>query len=88
MTLKELKKTAWAKRVKKESHSVYLEAMNLAAKVGLEVLIYKSTALETPIWAISVYDGTDPDDNFWMDAFKTKREALALCKEMGWKVIK
>lgn len=35
------------------------------------------------VWAIQV-DG----DNFWMDAKKTKKEAINLCKKMGWKIIK
>jgi len=90
MTRKELRKTAWAKRFKKgvaESY-VYDEAIRLAMKPGLEVLVYKSTALETPVWAISVQEtNSRPDDNFWMDAFKLKKDALALCKEMGWRVV-
>ena len=26
--------------------------------------------------------------DFWMDSFKTKKEALALCHSMGWKLLK
>ena len=90
MTRKELEKTAWAKRFKKETEShVYDEAITLAMKPELKVLVYKSDALEAPIWAVSVQEtSNNPDDNFWMDAFTLKKDALALCKEMGWRVVK
>lgn len=90
MTRKELKKTQWAKRCKKETITeIYELSLDLALNPDLQVLVYKSTALEKPVWAISVQEtNSRPDDNFWMDTFKTKKEAVALCKEMKWKIVK
>lgn len=91
MTLKELKATEWAKEFKKESPACYQEALEYAMTSDLKVNVYQELVFignetETSLnWVISVVD--DPTD-FWMDAKKTKKEALALCKLMSWKVVK
>lgn len=46
------------------------------------VFIYRTREAGSWVWAISL------DSYFWMDAKKTKREAIALCNAMGWKISK
>ena len=36
-------------------------------------------------WAICA---SSHDPGFWMDARPTKKAALALCREMGWKLLR
>jgi hypothetical protein len=83
MTKTELKKTKWAKEFKKECPDQYEEALELALNPDLRVFIQKSDASGIVLWAVSTGE-LNPE--FWLDAKKTKKEALALCKEMGWKV--
>lgn len=98
MTRNELKKTAWAKRFKQEAPSEYKAAIDFAMTPDLDVIVYKDT-IEThcfdkglvtkAVWAVAISE-TDLqlDNSFWMDAFKLKKTAVALCKEMNWKIVK
>ena len=83
MKLAELIKTPTAKAVRKhQSDRGYLEWLILALKTTA-VKVYKQDEILPPCWAIQVVD-TD----YWLEMKKSKREALALCKAMGWKVEK
>lgn len=85
MTKKQLLQTPWRKNLRKnvKSKSDYDEAISFALKDSCEVEIIKTTDRGWVEWAIMI-----PDSNgFWMDAKNLKKEALALCKEMGWKII-
>jgi hypothetical protein len=84
--MKNIKNSKWAKEFKKDCPTAYNEAIKLAQDPNLEVDVYKSDEAGAFMgdfqWVIAT------EKNFWMDAKKTKKEALALCKEMGWKLIK
>lgn len=83
MKLKELERTPWAKEVKKEGNDkTYLQSLIHA--LDCWVYIFRQTECkEWSPWTICVA-GTD----FWLTTCKTKREALALCEKMGWRVKK
>ena len=83
MKLKDLVKTPTAKAAKKElSDKDYLQWLIYA--VDDDVIVFKQRELCLgKSWAIQVV-GTD----YWLETTKTKREALALCKAMGWRVEK
>lgn len=83
MKLKDLVKTQTAKAAKKElSDKDYLQWLIYA--VDGDVTFFKQRELcSGKSWAIQVV-GTD----YWLETTKTKPQALALCKEMGWRVQK
>jgi len=80
-------KTKWARYFKKDNPISYGTALQLAHNPDLRVVIDKNNETGKWMYSISV---VDPDEHcgFWMDSFETKKEALSLCKEMGWKVIR
>lgn len=84
MTKKELIKTVWAKEFKKDSPISYETGINLAMSPELIVSVYKTNETGEYVWCISVCEPAD-HGCFWMDAKKTKKEAIELCKLMGWK---
>lgn len=88
-SLKKLRATSWAKQFRKECIACYPEAIFLASSPDLIVELdhNNETGLNDWVWSISV---VSPESHyaFWLDSKKTKKEALALCKEMGWKVQK
>ena len=83
MKLAELIKTPWAKDVRKEScDRTYL--MSLYHAMDCSVNVIRQTAFpDAGKWSIKVI-GTD----WWLGCTKTKPQALALCKQMGWSVEK
>lgn len=81
MTKQQIEKTSWAKEFKRECLKYYSDALQFALRTPLFVDIYKTDETGELLWVIQVKETT-----FWMDGFKTKKEAVALCKEMGWKV--
>ena len=68
----------WAKRFLQECPSSYKEAIRRA---GEPVGIYKTDENGKVQWAVSLEDG------FWLDAFKTRKQAKALVAKMGWPLI-
>ena len=81
MTKRELVKTQWAKNFKKESPVSYLQAIELALIPNLPVRIFKTDENGEWMWAIEAVLLNE----FWMDAFKLKKDAVLLCEEMGWR---
>jgi len=81
MDKKELIKTKWAKEFKKGSPASYRQAIELAMMPNLLVRIYKTDEIGEWMWAIEpvILSG------FWLDVKKTKKDCIALCKEMGWR---
>ena len=67
-----IKKTAWAKRFKKKA----------AIISDLVVDIYKTDEYKN-LWV--VVPEIEPD--FWLDCFKKRSDAVALCKKMNWRII-
>ena len=84
LTLDELEATPWAKKFKEDSPVSYAQGLKYAQDKDLRVHIHKVDQYSDQ-WAISVLDGIDAQD-FWMDVTPTKKEALELCRLMGWKV--
>lgn len=81
MTRKELVKTTWAKNFKKTNPMDYDDAIDIAMDNTVDVGIYKTDQTGEWRWAI------DAGNGFWLDSFKTKKEAVSLCKKMGWKIL-
>ncbi len=82
MTREQIEQTEWAKQFKEGCLlSSYEQALNHAlALQDKEIFadIYRTDENGERVWAICV------EDDFWMDAFRTQKEAVALCKQMGW----
>lgn len=83
-TIAEIEQTEWAKDFAADSPVSYPTALKYAQQAGLEVFIEQSDATGELVWAVRVLG--DPD--FWMEAKPTKAQALAVCREMGWKVVR
>ena len=76
--------TEWAKQFQRECWTSYNEAVKHASNPNLKVSLDRNNEIDINSfeWAI-VVEGTD----FWMDTKKTKSEAVALCKKMGWNIV-
>lgn len=85
MSLQELEATPWAREFKADSPVSYPEALQYAQQKNLRVHVYKTDETGEVQWAIGVLD-EQLSGNFWMDAKSTKKDAIALCRLMGWKV--
>jgi len=85
MTRDEIESTPWAQSFKHEAPSSYEEALILATSPDVEFEVYQEDETGNRLWAISVVDEGERTD-FWMAATKTKKDALQLCKHMGWRV--
>lgn len=81
--LEDLEKTAWAVEFKADSPVSYSMALKYAARADLSVEICKTDEAGETRWVIV----PEYDTGFWMDAKPTRKEAIALCREMGWKII-
>jgi hypothetical protein len=89
---KKIENTKWAKSFKEECPSQYKLAIRLVLDPELLVRIVKNDeeCKNHWRWAILV---VKPEiahcqkiNDFWLDSLGTKKEALALCKEMSWKI--
>ncbi|HPU86605.1 MAG TPA: hypothetical protein PLE60_14855 [Candidatus Latescibacteria bacterium] len=90
ITLDELKRTRWwALWVAETGGSEpYKEAIDLALSTTQVFYIEKSDCLGEPLWFICDRPMEAEDGAFAMSAFPTRKEAVALCREMGWKITK
>ena len=83
MKLAELKRTPWAKEVRKTaSDRTYLMSLYHALDCNVKV-IRQTEVPDVGKWAVVVI-GTE----WWLGCTNTKTQALALCKKMGWSVEK
>jgi hypothetical protein len=78
MKINKIHKTPWAKEFKKEDPSIYDEAIEYASDKSITFYIYQSDETGKKVWSIN-------HKGFWMNAFKTQKEAVELCKTMRWK---
>lgn len=84
MLKSELEETPWAKGFKKCAPVSYIEALKFALDPSLRVdVVYANERGEGMEWCITAGEH-GPD--FLMEICSTKRDALALCREMGWKL--
>ena len=80
----EIEATEWAKRFKVECPNSYEEAITLAEKVEHVVIDQRDdhSSRGDSLWAII----PECDTEFWLDALPTKKAAMAVCREMNWRV--
>lgn len=85
-TVPDIEKTAWAIEFKADSPVSYAQAIRFAQQDRLEVFVEQSDPVDTGAarWVVRVLDLPD----FLMEVKSTKTEALRVCKEMGWRVVR
>lgn len=79
-----IESTEWAKWFKAECPTSYADAIKLAEQVDYVAIEQRDdlSGKDDFLWAIIPECNTD----FWLDALPTKNEALAVCREMKWRV--
>ena len=86
----DIKKTKWYARLEKALESEYItkeefdEILSIGSQPNLEVIVGQSDEASDEgkkVWVIDV-------KGFWLDAVKTKKEAVVLCRDAGWKIEK
>lgn len=83
---KQIDQTPWALEFKKDClPSSYATALKYVTDPDLRVEIVHTSERGPWEWAITAASH-DPD--FWLDRKSTKKAALILCREMGWKQIR
>ena len=75
-------KEEWEKTLKECCASNYHKATKLSNDPDLCVEIIKTDETGEKLWAI---DAGHLSPGFWLDAKKTKKEAIQFCRDMGWK---
>lgn len=85
MSKSKLEKTSWAREFKKCAPVSYTDALKFALDPSLRVeIVHADVRGEGMEWGITAGDHA-PD--FLMEICPSKKDALALCREMGWKVL-
>ena len=79
-----LESSDWARRFRADAPVSYREGLEFAMNPGLRVFLRHTEESGEPQWVICV----EERPGFWMDAVDTRAEAIALCKVMGWKVVR
>jgi hypothetical protein len=98
--LPSVRSSNWARRFKRAvGGSAYEEGIRIATRLRLGeisgVTIEKTDAYHgVPCgigdyrWVICPFVVYGPDWQYWLDIAPTKKRAVEICKEMGWKVLK
>ena len=79
-----LESSDWARSFRTDAPVSYREGIEFAMEVDLRVFLKHTEENGEPQWAICVEERPE----FWMDALETRAEAVALCKAMGWKLVR
>ena len=79
-----LESSEWARRFRADAPVSYREALDFAMEPQLRVFLRQIEESVEPQWIICVEERPE----FWMDAFESRSEAVALCKVMGWRVVR
>jgi hypothetical protein len=74
--------TSWARLFKEECPSGYEKAIEHALNPDLQVDIDFNNENGSWVYAVRVVG----DEEFWMDAFPSRRKAVQFCAAMGWPV--
>jgi len=88
---KTIQSTNWARNFKHTCPTGYKDAIELAKRIESgeipEVRIYFNNKNGNWIWAIapSGENVSRFDQEFWLDGKKLQKDAIAVCREMGWK---
>lgn len=86
--MNKIEETKWAKEFLEECPTSYKEAIKIASRPNLRVCINRTNESGEKLWAITPDDPNDENYyDFWLDSKKTRKEAIRLCKEMGWKIV-
>jgi len=95
MKTKSIKSSNWARRFRRSiGRESYQEALDIHEYIMSEkdggVSLYHNNENGDWLWSIVPYWDSIPKryDGFWLDSAPTKKRALEICKEMGWKVLK
>jgi hypothetical protein len=91
-----IRSTPWARRLKRAvGGSAYEEGIRIANELRSGeisgVTIRKTDehrAVGDYEWVIQPFVVYGNDWEYWLDAAKTKKRAVEICREMGWKVLK
>ncbi len=78
----------WRNRITKDSPKVAEEAFALISRSdfrGVNLCLNRDTG--DWLWAIAVVTSNPADNDFWLDAFPTRGESEALCKDAGWQIL-
>jgi len=73
--------TEWARQF--DQAQLLKISLKLLEKSKFKVEIFPNTETGYKRWAIV----TEADPVFWIDSFRTKKEAVVLCRKMGWEVM-
>ena len=89
MTREELERTSWAKRFKRVCPASYDEAIYLALLPNFSVSIIHTNERDIGSfeYAIEALDENKEETDFWMETYKRKDHAIALCQKMGWRIV-
>ena len=83
MTATQIKKTAWFQAFSKSCSMGAEEALQYASDSDERFTIHKTN--ESGVWLYVVSPQSSPA--FWMTGKSTRREAVALCRSLKWKVV-
>lgn len=82
--MRKIQESDWAKRFKEHAPRQYREALALAQRLQWVVIAHRDdhSAKGDRLWAIT----PDADPEFWLDATRTKAEAVAICASLDWPI--
>jgi hypothetical protein len=91
-----IRSTPWARRFKRAVRgSAYKEVIRIANKLSSGeisgVTIHKTyghSVFGDRGWVICPFVVFGSEWGFWLDVAHTKKRAVEICREMGWKVLK
>ena len=86
MTREELEKTPWAINMRETAPWAYDEAMELALSPNFAVMIISTNESGEWVYAVEALKNGKRTD-FWMESYKSEKNAMALCERMGWRVV-
>ena len=84
MTPSQIKNSKWGRAFQRECFHQWAQALEYVSSEQVEVRVFISyDRISDGECVVSM-----SDEEFWLDAFKYKKDAIALCKKMGWRVVK
>ena len=84
MTPSQIKNSKWGRAFQRECPGYWEDALSYVSKPDVAVRVVCSYEQSIEGEYAIIVNKTD----FWLDAFKYKKDAVALCKKMGWRVVK
>lgn len=78
-----IEQTEWARKFALDFPWFYDQAIRIVSSPDFAVRVECSTETGERLWAVIATN----TDNFWMESFPTREEAIDFCNEMNWKVV-